>query len=116
VKIDLIKGQAPDILLMNALSAHYSTEDMFDKLKIGDGSKAEVKLTVNGFEVPFDSIVQDIYHHCEQVHDSEVVQRALKLLSLAGLDELRDAMRKARDTVETALENAVRKLESGKQE
>jgi hypothetical protein len=110
VKIDLLKGAAPDILLMDALVKHYSDDELFNKLKLGDGSETEVKLTVNGFEVPFDSIVRNIYGHCEQVHDDEVIKQALRLLNLAGLDDLKDTIRNAREKVEMSLEEIIRKI------
>ena len=110
MKIDLLKGETPEVLLMNALAKHYSVEEMFGKLKVGDGSDTEVILTVNGFEVPFDSIVQNIFDQCEQVHDDEVVNRAIRLVNFSGLEDLKEAMRSARETIKNAMEDAVRKL------
>jgi hypothetical protein len=110
VKLNIIKGEAPDILLINALSKHYSDDELFNALKLGNGSQTEVKLTVNGFEVPFDSIVQNIWDHCAQVHDDEVVKKAVKLLSLAGLDDMQDTIRNARERVEMSLEELIQKL------
>lgn len=110
MKINLIAGHAPDILLINALSEHYSPDDLFEQLNLGSGHDAEVKLTVNGFEVPFDLIVKNIYEVCETVHDDEVIRRAMKLLNLAGLDEFEAKMREARENIENALERAVSKL------
>jgi hypothetical protein len=110
VKLNIIKGKAPDILLMSALAKHYSDDELFNKLKLGDGSDAEVTLTVNGFEVPFDCIVQNLYDHCDQIHNDEVVGRALKLLNLAGLDDLKDTIRNAREKVEMSLEEIIRKI------
>jgi hypothetical protein len=111
MKIDLIKGDDADILLMNALAKHYSDDDLFNKIKPGSDSTVDVKLTVNGFEVPFDTIVKNIVDDCNKVHDDEVVDRAMRLLNLAGLDDLRETMRNAREAVELALEAAIRKVE-----
>lgn len=110
MKIDLLRGAAPNILLINALSKHFSDDELFSKFNLGNGSDANVTLTVNGFEVPFDSIVQNIWDHCEQVHDDEVVKKALKLLNLAGLDDLKDTIRNAREKVEMSLEGLIQKL------
>ncbi len=110
MKLNIIKGEAPDILLMNALAKHYTDDELFNTIKLGDGSQTEVKLTVNGFEVPFDSIVQNIWDQCERVHDDEVIRKALKLLNLAGLDDLKDTIRNAREKVEMSLEELIQKL------
>lgn len=110
MKVDLLGNKAPSILLMNAISKHFSTDELFDKVALKDGSEIEVKLIVNGHEVPFDLIVQNIYDHCEQIHDDEVIKKALRLLNLAGLDDLKDTMRKARENIENALETALRNL------
>jgi predicted transcriptional regulator len=110
MKIDILRQQAPEVLLMNALDKHYSDDELFNKLKLGNGSETEVKLTVNGFEVPFDSIVQNIYDHCEQVHDDEVVKKAVMLLNLAGLDDMQDTIRNARERVEMSLEELIQKI------
>jgi predicted transcriptional regulator len=110
MRIDILRQKAPEFLLMNALSKHYSDDELFNKLKLGNGSEIEVKLTVNGFEVTFDSIVQNIYDHCEQVHDDEVVEKAVRLLNLAGLDDMQDTIRNARERVEMSLEELIQKL------
>lgn len=110
MKIDLVKGNVEDIALMNALIGYFGDEKFFEEVE-PDVSVVDVILTVNGKPIPFDLVVRDIASQLTTIHDDRVVNRALQLLSLAGLDDLKDTIRCAREKVEMSLEEIIRKME-----
>lgn len=109
LKIDLVYGNIEDVILMETLVTHFGDEKFFEEVK-PDVSTVDVVLTVNGKEIPFDKIIQQMAKMHSVIYDDAVVARALKLLNLAGLDDLKDSLQKARENVEMNLEKLLEKV------
>lgn len=110
MKIDLVKGNIEDVALVNALVGYFGDDKFFDEVE-PDVSVVDVLLTVNGKQVPFDLVVRDVASQLRDIQDDQVIKRALQLLSLAGLDDLKDTIRLAREKVEMSLEEIIRRME-----
>lgn len=109
MKIDLVRGNVEDVILLEALVAHFGDDKFFEEVK-PDVSTVDVVLTVNGKEVPFNLIVKEMAARHATIYDDQVIKKALKLLNLAGLDDLKETIRNAREKVEMSLEDIIRKL------
>jgi hypothetical protein len=109
-KLSLIANTTPSIFLLNAVSKQFPDKDLREALNLLEGSEVDVKLTVNGVEIPFESTINDLWKQCQDDVNGRALEMAQKIISGAGLDDLFKTIREAEWQVGAALEKAMEKL------
>lgn len=70
----------------------------------------QVTFTVNGVEMPFRATLEDIYKRMQARIDEQVLEKAISLISIAGFDEVREAIDEANWKIKDHFETALKKL------
>lgn len=118
-QIDIIAHTTPSILLMNAVCAKIGRDDLTEALRFtkkeggGYSSLVDVKLTVNGVEIPFESTVENMWNQLSNSVDARALAKAKDIISGAGLADLFDTIRHAEWEIGRALETSLEKITQG---
>lgn len=112
--VNLLDSTALSIILLNAISEQVPLDSPeFDSIKASQG-KVTIQLLVNGVSIPdpIKALTNVINQEWKRI-DEAAGQRALEMISNAGLNGIHEAMEKTRRTMEQAeseLKTALRKV------
>lgn len=110
-KIDLVSHATASIMLMNAVAKHFPRSDLRAALSMErGGSTVEVKLTVNGVEIPFKSTIEDMWKQMVDSRDERALELAKDIITGAGLQNIFEAVRDAEWHISNALNEALEKM------
>lgn len=110
--IDITKENPTAILLMNAFALLPQMEQ--DEVLLMDNETrhmVEVRVTLNGVEVPFVKALDEAFELVFANEDKRIEEKALDLLKARGLDNLVYALQQAEYQIEQAFEQAGVKLD-----
>lgn len=113
-KISLIDRNTVSILLMNAVCAVVlKNTGNVDTIKEVFGlapkvSDVDVVMTVNGVEVPFSLMVENMVEQCSGRFNRHVEEKAKALVSTAGLDDVMQALERAKYDIEQKIDQALK--------
>jgi hypothetical protein len=111
MKINVTEYKTPSIFLLNAICKQFPRDDMLEALNIPPGEQhVDVKLTVNGVEIPFEATINDLWKQCQDDLNTRALEQAKKIVLGAGLEELFDKIRQSEWEIENAFKAALTKL------
>ena len=97
---NVLNRDAAGIILMNAVSI---PEGLVNKIASSPGGpNVEVKLTVNGVEVPFEQAVNEAFERWERNFNDYVEKKAKELIMKAHLEHIEESMYNLRNEFENA--------------
>lgn len=110
--VDIIADTTPAILLLRAILDKFGDDcDLGKVVNIAPGkSIVEVKLTVNGIEIPFEHTINEMWTNVNNDVDNRALDRAREIISGAGLSRLFEAIKRADYELEQALNNALKTI------
>jgi hypothetical protein len=109
-KIDMVAQTTPAVALFNAICAHVARNDIREVLNVPEGSVVDVKLTVNGVEIPFEPTVEHLWKQVNDNLDERAMELAKQIIAGAGLQDLFDRIKRAEWEIGDALEASFKKL------
>lgn len=109
--IDLTDHSHVAIVLMNAVAKHLTPDGgvspefqrIVDARKANGGHLNKVVALVDGVEVPILDALADVLKQYEAAADARAGEKALKLISAAGLDNLRATFEQVEEQLKDAL-------------
>jgi len=111
MKIKVTDYSTPSVFLLNAICKQFPRDDMLEALNIPPGEQhVDVKLTVNGVEIPFEATINDLWRQCTDSVNERAQEIAKKTLLGSYLEELFDTIRQSEWEIENAFKNAMAKL------
>lgn len=101
------------IVLFSAICMKFSHSDIVEELNLAPDNVADVVLTVNGVEIPFEPTVEEMWRQVNEDVDRRALKLAEEIISGAKLQGVFDAVRRAEWEISTALENALKEIKDG---
>ncbi len=111
--IDISAREDMSVLLLNALCAHAEARpgkkspDIWNVFGLHpDNPHVQVELKVNGHDVPFRILLEDLVAQVERIHDDLVMEKAKELVGVAGLSKVMSTLQHVEWNLEEALREA----------
>lgn len=116
MKIDCLEQKTASILIFRMMcqldedqGRKFDLRELFKMPSEGDNN-VDIKVTVNGVEVDPIKCLETCRQHLESAFEQRVGEVAKEMVSLAGLDQLREKIRKAKYEISEAIDNALEKV------
>jgi hypothetical protein len=104
-RINVVAETAPSILILDAMSRHIKDEDFVDKFG-GDHGVVDVQMFINGQPVAIAETLSEAWQRLEAHFEERAKEKAMEMISGAGLKELLETIERAEWTIRQKLEAA----------
>lgn len=110
-KVSLITDTTPSIMLLNAVCKRFPEDDWPDKISLKTGEQhVEVKLTLNGVEVPFEDTVNEMWKQVNDDLDKRALEMVTRAIDGTDLENLFATVRRAEYEIEQAIKTSLAKF------
>lgn len=110
-QVDLVAHTTPSIALLNAICRKFDRNDVIAGLNIPhQTSVVEVKLTVNGVEIDFEKMVEELWRQANDNANERARQLAKDMIRGTKLQGLFEVMEKAEFEIGEALDKALEEI------
>jgi hypothetical protein len=110
-KVNLVADTTPSIMLLNAVCKRFPKDDWTDKINLKVGEQhVEVKLTLNGVEIPFEATVNEMWTQVNNDLDKRALELVKQAIDGTDLQNLFDTIKRAEYEIEEAIKTSLAKL------